>query len=76
MNRTEQAVALWSRKVREAHERVYQATIKRDNAIRQMRAEGATLRACAAASGLSHTAIANITSGHTAEVDPEAEESA
>lgn len=38
------------------------ATQRRDDAIREMRAEGATLRAIAAKAGLSHTAIAKILS--------------
>lgn len=46
-------VALWSRKAKEA-------TIRRDEEIRQMRAEGATLRAIATAAELSHAAIAKI----------------
>jgi DNA invertase Pin-like site-specific DNA recombinase len=43
----------WAKKAREA-------TAARDEAIRQMRAEGATLREIAAAAGLTHTAIARI----------------
>lgn len=50
------AVTTWARKAREA-------LIKRDDAIRKMRAEGASLRAIAEAAGLTHTAIANITRG-------------
>lgn len=36
------------------------ATARRDEAIRQMRDEGATLRAIAEAANLSHTAVAKI----------------
>ncbi len=36
------------------------ATSRRDDLIRGMRAEGASLRQIAVAAGLSHTAIANI----------------
>lgn len=50
---TAKDVASWSRKAREA-------TLHRDEAIRAMRAEGATLRAIAEAAGLTHTAIAKI----------------
>lgn len=50
---TAKDVASWSRKAREA-------TLRRDEAIRAMRAEGATLRAIAEAAGLTHTAIAKI----------------
>lgn len=46
-------VASWARKAREA-------TKRRDEAIRAMRAEGATLRAIAEAASLSHTAVAKI----------------
>jgi lambda repressor-like predicted transcriptional regulator len=52
---TAKEVASWSRKAREA-------TLRRDGAIRAMRAEGATLRAIAEAAGLTHTAIAKILS--------------
>jgi lambda repressor-like predicted transcriptional regulator len=45
----------WSKKAREATER-------RDTLIRQMRAEGSTLRSIAEAAGLSHTAIVKIVS--------------
>jgi len=51
--KTEQAVASWARKAREA-------TSRRDEAIHQMRSEGATLRAIAQAAGLTHTAVAKI----------------
>lgn len=50
---TAQEVASQSRKARDA-------TLARDKAIRQMHAEGATLRAIAEAAGLTHTAIAKI----------------
>lgn len=50
---TAKDVASWSRKAREA-------TLRRDQEIRRMRAEGATLRAIAEAAGLTHTAIAKI----------------
>lgn len=50
---TAQRVASWAKKAREATER-------RDEAIRQMRDEGASLRAIAAEAHLSHTAIAKI----------------
>lgn len=46
-------VASQARKAREA-------TARRDQLIRQMRAEGATLRAIAKAAGLTHTAVAKI----------------
>jgi hypothetical protein len=52
---TAKEVASWSRKAREA-------TLRRDEAIRAMRAEGATLRAIAESAGLTHTAIAKILS--------------
>lgn len=48
-----QNVALWSRKAREATER-------RDEEIRKMRASGYSLRQIADLADLSHTAIANI----------------
>lgn len=47
------AVANWAEKARAA-------TRRRDEAIRQMRAGGASLRAIGEAAGLSHTAVANI----------------
>lgn len=48
-----QQVVSWAKKAREA-------AVRRDAAIRDMRAEGATLRAIAEAAGLSHTAVARI----------------
>lgn len=48
-----QQVASWARKAREA-------TARRDEAIRQAHADGASLRQIAAAASLSHTAIAKI----------------
>ena len=48
-----QQVASWAKKAREA-------TTRRDEAIRQMHDEGASLRAIAEAASLSHTAIAKI----------------
>lgn len=50
---TAQQVALWAKKAREA-------TVRRDEAIRAMRAEAAPLRDIAEAAGLSHTAVAKI----------------
>lgn len=50
---TAKDVASWSRKAREA-------TLRRDQEIRRMRDEGATLRAIAEAAELTHTAIAKI----------------
>lgn len=50
---TAQALASQARKAREAVSR-------RDQLIRQMRAEGATLRAIAEAAGVTHTAVAKI----------------
>lgn len=52
---TAREVASWARKAREA-------TLRRDEAIRAMRGEGATLRAIADAAGLTHTAVAKILS--------------
>jgi lambda repressor-like predicted transcriptional regulator len=52
---TAQQVASWAKKAREA-------TAKRDEAIRQMREEGATLRAIAAAAGLTHSGVAKVLS--------------
>ena len=49
----EAEVAQWAKKAREA-------TARRDEAIRRMRDEGATLRAIAEAAGLTHTAVAKI----------------
>lgn len=46
-------VARWAKKAREAIE-------KRDDAIRAMREEGATLREIAAAAGLTHAGVAKI----------------
>lgn len=46
-------VASWARKAREA-------TQRRDEAIRAMRDEGASLRTIAEAASLSHTAVAKI----------------
>lgn len=53
MAATAPQLALWAQKARKATER-------RDDLIRQMRAEGATLRAIAEVAGLTHTAIAKI----------------
>lgn len=50
---TAKEVASWARKAREA-------TLRRDEAIHRMHAEGATLRAIGEAAGLSHTAIKKI----------------
>jgi lambda repressor-like predicted transcriptional regulator len=50
---TAQQLASQARKAREA-------TARRDNLIRQMRAEGATLRAIAAAAGLSPQGVVKI----------------
>jgi DNA invertase Pin-like site-specific DNA recombinase len=50
---TAQNLASQARKAREA-------TARRDELIRSMRAEGATLRAIAEAAGLTHTAVAKI----------------
>ena len=50
---TEAQVALWAKKARDA-------TVRRDEAIRAMRAEGAALRTIAKAAGLTHSAIAKI----------------
>jgi DNA invertase Pin-like site-specific DNA recombinase len=50
---TAQQLASQARKAREA-------TARRDALIRQMRDEGATLRAIADAAGLTHTAVAKI----------------
>jgi hypothetical protein len=46
-------VATWARKARES-------TIKRDQAIRALRADGVALRTIAEAAGLTHTAVAKI----------------
>lgn len=46
-------VASWASKAREA-------TAKRDEAIRAMRAEGASLRAIAVQAGLTHAGVAKI----------------
>lgn len=50
---TAQAVSTWARKAREATER-------RDDAIRRMRDEGASLRVIAEAAGLTHAGIARV----------------
>lgn len=50
---TEKDVAVWADKARAA-------TLRRDQAIRVMRAEGASLRTIAAAAGLSHMAVSKI----------------
>ena len=50
---TAKEVASWARKAREA-------TARRDEEIRRMRDEGATLRAIAEAAGLTHTGVAKI----------------
>lgn len=50
-------VRRWARKAAEA-------TVRRDEAIHAMRAEGASLRAIADAAELSHTAIAKILARH------------
>ena len=47
-------------KVRKRAEAVPKAIERRDEAIRQMRAEGATLREIGAAAGMSHVAIGKI----------------
>lgn len=53
MTTTAQQLASQARKAREA-------IARRDSLIRQMRAEGATLRAIAQAAGLNHQTVANI----------------
>lgn len=53
MSDTRKTLASWAKKAREA-------TARRDEAIRQMHAEGASLRAIGEAAGLSHTAVAKI----------------
>jgi hypothetical protein len=50
---TAQQLASQAKKAREA-------TLRRDELIRQMRAEGSTLRAIAEVAGLTHTAIVKI----------------
>lgn len=50
---TAKEVASWAKRAREA-------TAQRDQAIRRMRDEGATLRAIAESAGLTHTAVAKI----------------
>lgn len=50
---TASQLASWARKAREA-------TARRDTLIRDMRSEGASLRAIAEAAGLTHTAVAKI----------------
>lgn len=50
---TAKDVAAWANKARAA-------TLRRDEAIRQMRAEGASWRTIAAAAGLSHMAVSKI----------------
>ena len=50
---TAKAIASWAKKAREA-------TARRDDAIRRMRGEGASLRDIAQVAELSHTAIAKI----------------
>lgn len=47
-------------KVRKRSEAVPRAIERRDEAIRQMRAGGATLRAIGEAAGISHAAVAKI----------------
>lgn len=49
----EKDVAVWAEKARAA-------TLRRDQAIRAMRGEGASLRTIAAAAGLSHMAVSKI----------------
>lgn len=53
MTTAAQDVALWARKARDA-------TDRRNDAIRRMHAEGASLRAIGEAAGLSHMAIKKI----------------
>lgn len=50
---TAQQVATWAEKARVA-------TVRRDEAIRRMRDEGATLRAIAEAAGMTHPGVARI----------------
>lgn len=50
----------WAQKVEHFANEARAWTSMRDEAIRQMRAEGASLRAIAEAAGLTHTAIAKI----------------
>ena len=50
----------WSKRVSYWAEEARVATICRDEAIRQMRAEGASLRTIAQAAGLTHMAISKI----------------
>jgi DNA invertase Pin-like site-specific DNA recombinase len=57
-------VARWADKAREA-------TVRRDNLIRDMRSEGCSLRQIAAAASLSHTAVANILAKPAAGWHPE-----
>lgn len=52
---TAKEVASWAKRARDA-------TVQRDRAIQQMRAEGASLRTIAEAAGLTHTAVAKILS--------------
>lgn len=47
-------------KVRKRAEAIPRAIQRRDDAIRQMRAEGATLREIGEAAGISHAAVAKI----------------
>lgn len=47
-----------------------EATLRRDELIHQMRAEGATLRAIAEAAGLTHTAVAKILGKQDPEASP------
>lgn len=50
----------WPKKVEHFANEARAWTSMRDEAIRQMRAEGASLRTIAVAAGLTHTAIAKI----------------
>lgn len=51
--KTAAEVAMWARKAREA-------TVKRDDAIRRMRAEGASLRAIGEAAGLTAPGVQRV----------------
>lgn len=57
---TAQDVARLARQAVRDVQRGVDSLAGRDTAIRQMRSEGATLRAIAEAAGLTHTAVANI----------------
>lgn len=50
----------WPQRVERCAHEAKAWTVMRDEAIRQMRAEGASLRTIATAAGLSHGAIAKI----------------